>query len=222
MKLPFNTEQFLDVFEEYNLGVFPLQFLFYLLAVIVIWFSIQKNRISDRIIVFILFFLFIWTGIVYHILHFTAINSAAYVFGLAFVIQSLLFMYYGFVKKELSFKLKFNLYGLTGMILVFFALIVYPLIGYFKGHIYPRSPTFGVPCPTLIFTFGVILWTDQKFPKPLLIIPLLWAIVGFSAVALLGMIEDLGLLISALTCCILMFVKDPKESVTMKPKLTSQ
>ncbi|WP_414541485.1 DUF6064 family protein [Nostoc sp. CCY0012] len=29
---------------------------------------------------------------------------------------------------------------------------MYPLIGYALGRIFPTSPTFGVPCPTTIFT----------------------------------------------------------------------
>jgi hypothetical protein len=218
MKLPFNTEQFLEVFKDYNLNVFPFQFLLYLLAVIVIWFSVRKSRNSDQVIVFVLSFLFIWIGIVYHILHFTSINKAAYIFGAAFIIQALLFLYYGFAKRKLSFSLRPNIYGIIGAVLVFYALIVYPLIGYFRGHVYPHSPTFGVPCPTLIFTFGVILWSDQKFPKQLLIIPCLWAIVGFSAVSLFGMIEDLGLLVAALASTVLIFVKDKQIISVMKEK----
>lgn len=212
MKLPFTTEQFLEVFKTYNLNVFPVQFLFYLLAATVIWLSLRKNRNSDLIIVIILFFLFIWTGIVYHILHFASINKAAYVFGVAFVVQALLFLYYGIIKKRLTFRFRFDAYGVTGSLLVVYALIVYPLIGYYKGHVYPHSPTFGVPCPTLIFTFGIILLSDQKFPKVLLIIPFLWALVGFSAVSLLGMTEDLGLLISAFTSTVLIVVRDRKAS----------
>jgi hypothetical protein len=211
MNLPFSTEQFLGVFQDYNLRIFPFQFVFYFIAAVVIWLSLRKSRRSDRIIAFCLFLFFIWMGVVYHILHFAEINKAAYIFGAAFIIQSLLFLFYGLVKQELSFKLRPNVYGITGIVLVIYALIIYPLIGHLSGHIYPYSPTFGVPCPTLIFTLGVILWSDQKFPKVLLIIPCLWAIVGFSAVFMMGMLEDLGLLVAALVTTIMILVRDRKR-----------
>jgi hypothetical protein len=74
--------------------------------------------------------------------------------------------------------------------------MIYPTLGYFLGHIYPKSPTFGLPCPTTIFTFGLLLWTDVKLPKTILIIPFLWSLVGFTAALTLGILEDTGLLVS--------------------------
>lgn len=211
MTLPFTTEQFLEVFKTYNQNVSPIQFLFYLPAVAAIWLSWRKIRYSGIVIVCILSFLFAWTGIVYHIMHFTAINPAAYVFGAAFILQSLLVLYYGLLKRRLTFKIRFDAYGITGMIFVLYALILYPLIGYSNGHVYPYAPTFGVPCPTMIFTFGLMLWSEEKFPKLLLLIPLLWAIIGLSAATLLGMTEDFGLLVSALLTITLTFVKDKRR-----------
>jgi hypothetical protein len=54
---------------------------------------------------------------------------------------------------------------------VVFALVLYPVIGYTFGHIYPSSPTFGLPCPTTIFTFGIFLWSDKRLPVAILVIP---------------------------------------------------
>ena len=84
-----------------------------------------------------------------------------------------------------------------GAFLVGFALILYPLVGYFQNHTYPASPTFGLPCPTTIFTFGVFLWSSG-LPRAALIIPGLWSLIGFSAALTLGVTEDISLLVSAL------------------------
>jgi hypothetical protein len=212
MSLPFTTEQFLEIFRQYNLSVYPIQYLFYLLAATVIWFSIRKFKNSDRLIVLILSFLFIWMGLVYHILYFATINTAAYVFGSIFVLQAILLLYYGVFKRRLTFQARLNFNGIVGILLIVYALFGYPVIGYFSGHAYPYSPTFGVPCPTLIFTYGIILWSDQKFPRTLLVIPLLWSIVGLSAVSLMGMTEDLGLLFSALITTILILARDKRAA----------
>ena len=83
---------------------------------------------------------------------------------------------------------------MTGIILVVFALVVYPLLGYASGHRYPFSPTFGLPCPTTIFTFGMLLMANKKFPVAILIIPFLWSIIGFTAAYHFWILEDTGLL----------------------------
>jgi len=76
--------------------------------------------------------------------------------------------------------------------------VIYPVLGYFLGHVYPNSPTFGAPCPSTIFTFGLLLWTTTRIRWYLLVIPCLWALVGSSAALTLGIYEDTGLLISAI------------------------
>jgi len=198
MKIPFTIEQFLEVFKNYNLSVWPLQIIFYLLALIAILLSLKKVRQSDKIIPAILAFFWIWMGIVYHIINFTAINTAAYIFGAAFIFQGILFLYIGFIKQKISFQFHSDIYGIAGSIFIFFALILYPVLGYLQGHRYPSSPTFGLPCPTTIFTFGILLWTDKKFPMALPIVPVIWSVIGFSAAFALGIKEDIGLLISGL------------------------
>jgi hypothetical protein len=79
-----------------------------------------------------------------------------------------------------------------------YALVIYPLLGYALGHGYPRSPTLGLPCPTVIFTFGLLLLTTSPLPSWLLAIPFLCGLVGFSAVWVFGILEDVGLLVAAL------------------------
>ncbi|MCU0579417.1 MAG: DUF6064 family protein, partial [Desulfobacterota bacterium] len=58
--------------------------------------------------------------------------------------------------------------------------------------------TFGVPCPTTIFTFGILLFTSGRLPKTVLAIPFIWSIIGFTAALTLGILEDIGLLVAGL------------------------
>jgi hypothetical protein len=63
-------------------------------------------------------------------------------------------------------------------------------------------PTFGVPCATAIFTFGMLAWS----PRPawsLLLTPIAWALIGISAATQLGVPEDWGLPIAALAVALL-------------------
>ena len=208
MKLPFTKEQFLQVFKDYNLSVFPVQILLFVLSVTIIILSVKRIAWTDSITSLILAALWLWMGVVYHLLFFTAINKAAYLFGSLFIGQGLLFIYYGVIKKRLSYRFKPTIPGFIGATLIIFALAVYPLWGYSSGHIYPSSPTFGLPCPTTIFTFGVLLWSDRKVPLFILPIPFLWSIIGFSAATQLGVREDTALVIAGvMATTILLFRK---------------
>lgn len=212
MNIPFTPEQFLEVFKNYNLTVYPAQIFLVVLALVAIFLAVYKTKYSDKVITFTLMFYWLWIGIVYHLIFFTKINIAAYGFAALYVIQSALFFYFGIIKRTLHFKYVNNLKGLTAIILFLYALIFYPLLGYAFGHYYPRTPTFGLPCPTAIFTFGLLLLLEGKMNKVLLVIPILWAIIGFNAALQFGILEDIGLLVSAiLTLVVVTFESKIKQ-----------
>lgn len=208
MKTPFTLDQFFEVFKKYNETVFPAQILLYLISFIAIYLTFKPNSISNKVISSMLAFFWLWMGIVYHLVFFTTINSAAYIFGTAYILQSLLFLTFGVLKNKFSFSFHSDIYGVTGILLILFALIIYPLLGYFLGHVYPFSPTFGLPCPTIILTFGLLLLNDKKCPVAIMIIPFLWSLIGFTAVFNFGMWEDTGLLISGLVTLTLLLIKN--------------
>lgn len=221
MKPPFTVEQFLEVFKNYNLAVFPMQVVFYLISAIAIYLTIKPNQSSNKIISIILAFFWLWMGIIYHIIFFTTINKAAYLFGSLFIIQGILFFIFGVLLNKLSFNFRPNKLGITGIILVLFALIIYPILSYSFGHIYPYSPTFGLPCPTTIFTFGLLLINVKKCPLIILIIPFVWSIIGFMAALQFGIIEDTGLLIASLVTVSLLIYRNTQlhyQNISLKQK----
>lgn len=208
MKIPFTVEQFLEVFKNYNQSVHPMQVVFYLFAATVVFLAITKRANGDRIINITLAFFWLWMGTVYHLFYFTQINKVAYLFGSIFILQGLLFFYYGVWSNKLSYKFHPGKLGWTGALLITFALVIYPIISFLTGHTYPASPTFGLPCPTTIFTFGILLWFDKKLPWAILIIPFLWSVIGFFAALKLGMYEDTGLLIAAISALIMRVLRN--------------
>lgn len=211
MKTPFTADQFLDVFKNYNESVFPTQFILYLLSFIAIYFALKHHVNSGRVVSGLIAFFWLWMGMVYHLLFFTEINKAAYIFGGLFILQAILFLAYGVVNREISFGFQLNINSLTGLLLIVFSLIIYPVLGYVFGHRYPASPTFGLPCPTTIFTFGILLLTDKKYPVALIIIPFIWSLIGFTAVFQFGIWEDAALLFSGLITVSLQLIKNRKS-----------
>ena len=208
MKTPFTLKQFLEVFKNYNHAVFPMQIIFYLIAFWIIFLMLKPNLKSDKIISGFLSFLWFWMGIVYHIFYFTSINKLAYVFGGFFIVQGVLFLIFGVFRNQFSFYFKKDIYGITGITLIFFAIIVYPVLGLFLNHIYPVSPTFGLPCPTTIFTFGVLLLNQKKCPISILIIPFIWSIIGLMAAIQFGIFEDTSLIVTGLITSSLLIYKN--------------
>ncbi len=209
MGLPFTLEKLLDVFGKYNTAIWPMQVVAYVLAVAALLLAVKRTRYSTGIIGAILCFFWLWAGIGFCLLYFTKIYTLAYVLGVLSIIQAILFLA-GVVKGRLSFHFQPNLYSIVGGVFVLYALAAYPLIGHAVGHGYPRWPPFGlVPCPTTVFTFGLLLWTDRRVPKHLLLIPLIDGIGGVGPV-FLGLVEDAGLVIAAVLGTLMIVYRDRK------------
>lgn len=152
-------------------------------------------------------------GVIYHIGYFNAANKATYVFGGLYILQSALFMYAGVIKQNLSFKLTWSLSSSTGTVFILYAMIIYPALNYYFWHAYPKMPIFGVtPCPTTIFTFGLLLWTTSRVPVYIIVIPFIWSLIGVSAAINLGIIEDYGLVVAGIVGSILISVGGRKRT----------
>lgn len=208
--MPFSEEQFLRVFAEYNRAVWPAQLLLYAAAVAVVLLVVKKSRHSGRVIAVVLALLWLWMGVVYHLLFFAAINPAAYVFGALFVFEALLFFAVAVGEKPMAFRLGADAYGACAAALFTYSLIAYPALGHVLGRVYPASPTFGLPCPTTIFTFGLLLCAEGEVPKRLLPVPLAWSLLGTSAAAHLGVTEDYALAVAGLLSTVLIISRNGK------------
>lgn len=196
MKYPFTTEQFFGVFEAYNTSVWPAQILLYLAATLIVVLVYARKRRSGLLVSLILAGYWLWMGIVYHWMFFSSVNPAARIFGAAFVLQGLLLVLAG-VRHRLAFEFRKDARGIVGIVLMLFGTLIYPLVGRSFGHFFPSSPTFGLPCPTTVFTLGVLLLAVRP-PRHIVIIPFLWSLVGFMAAVSFGVKEDMLLPIAGI------------------------
>ena len=204
MKLPFTPEQFFNLIEKYNLTIAPFQIIILLLGIICLILLHTKSSAKDKLIGTYLGLLWIWIGIAYHLIFFTIINKAAYIFGGLFILQGLLILFTSLFKNRLIFTFTFKTKDYFGYFFILYGLIIYPIISYLVEGSCERTIVMGLPCPSTIFTFGFFLLTSNKFPKYLLIIPTLWAIVGLSAAINIGVTQDLMIIIAAITADIIL------------------
>jgi len=198
MQLPFTTEQFFNIIEKYNLSIFPFQLIITLLGAGCLFLLHSKLWSKDKIIGVYLGVLWLWIGAVYHLTFFTCINKVAFLFGAIFILQGLLILFYTLAKNRLAFKFSYHRKDYLGYFFILYGLIIYPIISYFVEGSFKMTIIMGLPCPSTIFTFGLFLLSTNKFPKILLIIPSLWAIVGLSAAINIGVYQDVMILIAAL------------------------
>jgi len=197
MNFPFTVEQFLGIFAEYNQTVWPMQLVLYGVAVgttALLWVP-ARLKPTDRLISAVLSLLWLWMAIAYHFLFFSTINSAAWFFGALSIFAAALFAWYGIVESRLRFRTNQKIWRSLGGLLIFLALVLYPVIGHFLGNRYPSTPTFGLPCPTTIFTLGVLMFA-QPYPRAVVGVPLLWCAIGSIAAFKLGVRQDLALLLA--------------------------
>lgn len=194
MSLPFTADAFFEVFARYNAGTWPVVVALWVAAAaaLVVVVSAPGER-SSRLASAMLAVLWLWGGLVYHATYFTSINPAAWGFAALFVGQSGLLAWYGLVQRRLAFGTATGLPLGLGLGLALYAL-AYPALNVVAGHAYPASPTFGVPCPTGIFTVGLLLTSANRPPIAVAVVPLLWAIIGGSAAVVLGVVTDYVLL----------------------------
>lgn len=196
MLLPFSTEQFFDVFRRYNEAVWPNQWLLFLLALLAVV-QVATGGRNGRSVAGTLGFLWVWMAVSYHAAFFRKVNPAAIGFALLFAIEGVLLIARSAKEDTLAFRIRGGLAGTIGAALVAYALVLYPLTGYLVGHRYPASPTFGLPCPTTIFTLGILLWGTSTGVTALAVIPVVWALIGTQAAFSLGVWEDLALTAAA-------------------------
>ena len=138
-------------------------------------------------------------GIGYHWLFFSTVNPIARVFGAIFIAQAIAFAISAYAFPDLRFGIEKDAISKVGLVLIAFASIAYPILGWTAGHRYPFVPAFGVaPCPTTIFSIGVLLLGTWSAVRWLLVVPLLWAGMGGSAAVLLNVPQDYGLIAAGL------------------------
>jgi Family of unknown function (DUF6064) len=196
MALPFTPEQFFDVFAAYHAALWPAPLVanaLGLVAMLFLFFS-RRSVVAGMVISSILALLWAWSGVAYHLVHFSPINPLAPLFGALFVLAALLFAWHGVVRRRLVFGIAANARSAFGLGLLLYALLVYPLLTTWLGHAWPALPSFGLPCPTALFTLGLLALAQPPMPRAPWLVPIAWAFVGATAAVLLGVVADLALL----------------------------
>jgi hypothetical protein len=188
MTLPFTHEEFFDILAAYNKALWPAAAVLWLLSLAAVAWLLIHDRGTHRALSALLAAHWAWSAVAYHAAFFTRINPAAWLFAAFFVTQAWLFVWFGIVHGRLRFSTGKTARHVLAALLVAYSL-AYPILNLALGLEYPRIPLFAVPCPTALFTAGLLLAADRP-PWSLLVVPVLWSLIGTSAAVLFDVRAD--------------------------------
>jgi hypothetical protein len=178
------VQQFFAMFAQANTAVWPTQVAWYILAIAAMALAIRPFPGSSRLIAGFLSVYYLWVAIVFFAIYYTPLNDHSPAYAAMFALGGALFLLAGVVLQDLEFQAKWDLLGVVGGMIMLYAL-AYPLIDALTGHYFPAAPVFGVaPCPSAIFTAGLLLWTRPGMPMYVLVVPLVWLMAQTPAAAL--------------------------------------
>ena len=200
MRLPFTKEQFFDLFAVYNMALWPVLVVLWIASLAVAMLLLSSRRPPHRWISALLAAHWAWSAMAYHVAFFTRINPAAWVFAALFLLQAALFFWLGVVRGALSFDRWRNAWAPVAWALVAYSL-AYPVINAVDHLSLSRIPAFGVPCPTTIFTAGLLMLAAPR-SWSLSIIPVIWSVIGGSAAFVLGVRADYALPVAGMALAI--------------------
>lgn len=217
MRPPFTAEQFFGVFATYNQAVWPAQAILLALALAAVAMVFMRRRWSGPAISAILAILWTWVALAYHLAFFSTINPLAYLFAGASLIGAVVLAWHGIVRRRLEFRWQADMRSVVATALVVFALVAYPAWMWLMGHRYPTFPTFGLPCPTTLFTIGMLAYLARPHPRGPLVVPVLWCAVGVQAAFLFGVQADLALVFAGVVGIVLILRASAKTKGVTAP-----
>ena len=164
--LLFSARTYYRLFEIYNRAVWPLHVL-----AIAAGIAILIGRLRGRALAVFLAADWLFIAWFFQIKRYATIQWAAKWFALAFAIEALLLIFFGFRRITQTSK--------CGLVLFGFALLIEPLIGLMTGRRWVTVEIFGIaPDPTAIATLGIALFADRRLGAVLMIIPMLWCAIS--------------------------------------------
>ncbi len=214
MTAPFTIAEFLSVFAAYNAAIWPAQIAAYVLGVVAVAALWLKK---PRPILLVLALMWLWNAIGYHYLFFETINPAAPLFAGLFALEAALVAACVFATDTVSFRIGRDFRTAAGLGFIAYAMLIYLALGLWAGRGFMAGPMFGVaPCPTTIFTIGMLLVARGRWVAWLSVVPILWSGVGLAAALQLRMFEDFALPVAGLVMLLVLararpFQKDQRS-----------
>ena len=184
--LLFAPRTYYRLFELYNQEIWPLHIVALAAGVTLLVLMRVRTAWSGRVIAIVLAACWLWVAWAFHCQRYATINWAASYFAVGFALQALLLIWIGVAQDRLRLDSNPSTRARIGTAILWFALIVQPLLGLLVGRQWSQLELFGVaPDPTALATVGLLLAVN-RVPWVGLWLPLLWCLIGGMTALLLS------------------------------------
>ena len=173
--LPFDAGSLFATIAYYHATFWPLPWLALAWGAVVIALSVTA---ASRAGLLLLAVAWIWVGAAWHLATFAGINFAAPLYGAFFVLQGAL-LAWAAARGRLGLRYRGQVRDRIALALAVAALVGYPLLDRWSGIPWPAVRLPGAdPCPTALFTLGILLLADRRSAAGLMVLPVLWTFVA--------------------------------------------
>ena len=177
--LLFSPRTYYRMLERHNQAIWPAQLVALALGVAILGLLRKPGVRQGRVISGILGLLWVWLAWAFLWQRYAAINWAAAYIAPAFVLEGLILLWWGVLRRKLSFRVTRSTGGVIGGGLAVLGLLLYPLLAPLAGRSWQQSEMFGVfPDPTVVASVGLLVLTASRMRWALLIIPLMWIVIA--------------------------------------------
>ena len=177
--LLFSSKTYYRMFELYHDAVWPLH-LVVLAIVVAIFLLLRRSDAWTGVVIAALVALgWAWVGIAFHLQRYASINWAAKYFGAAFIAQAALLVWYGVIKRRLTFPGLGDETGRLGPATFIVALVIPPLAVLAQDRGWSQVDlAWLTPDATAMMTLALLLGATPRAPRLLVVIPIAWCAVA--------------------------------------------
>ena len=177
----YSRQTYIEMMGLYNQAIWPTQVPAMALALRLLYIVLNQGRQNIRVVFLGLGVAWLWSGLVFHMRHYSSINWAAPAFGYLFAVQGFLLIAVGCFPKAPVWKAPRKWLVWVNQALFIMAVLVYPLACLLEGRTPMQLELFALtPAPTLIATFALLLFVDGHWRYWLVLIPVLWSFISGS------------------------------------------
>lgn len=161
MKLPYSSEALSAFITGYHEKIWPVQIIAVFLTVTVLYALYRPFLQSGRLVGLVLILFWIWSGYVYYIREFSALSFLAPTYGIFFLLQAALLVWFVVTPNSLNFQFARYSKGWAGIVFIVLALLIYPLAMVLYEGQWKSYHLVGVtPLSTALFSMGAIMQTN--------------------------------------------------------------
>jgi hypothetical protein len=185
-----DTESWWNQVGDYNASVFPMQVVFLIAAIVLVYFLLKNPAKGNKAMKYYLSFVCAWNAVVFFLIFGRELPGT--ILGAPLFILAAILFAWDIRAQKIQFAFPDALWQKVVTALLLVCACTYPVIGAALGHHYPETCTFGtMPCPTTVFALALLAAAIPRIDRKVYIVLLLWALPAFGkCLGTLDLYED--------------------------------